>query len=633
MSLVPVRTWLVKNGIDNVGWDNNSKTILINGKPFLSLASGLFTIKNSRSYADPSVLSNALKNFFLQNSQKKPAPIGQILSPAWATQPTNESGAGPGTEDLTKVQSAEPIAEAQKSGTISINRNSPYYEPASQVGAINVGENNLPNLTQESPFKLQEAVQEKTLQSQLDTYQNIINSLKQPSPLTAKINELWDAKLKAALDSLEQKYNTQMAALKGQKAQVLAAHKGEIEEIDKAIKAARQRSKEDMNARGLYFSGLLTKALNSVEEKGLSLKAQALAKKTAELDNIAAQVAALTANYAIAKDEATNLALTNKALEEMKLLEKNQDKIDQIKMIQAGIQSQLNALKATAPEREQLYNIQQEQAQREAEMKQKQQDFENWLKVKGLELKYQNADLDNRKQLFNEWLRTQNLNLNKQKELANEWYKEQLINLSAQKEKDALDMFNREMQYKWASLDLKSAYRQASQQAGIVGSSWQDLYKMGPVKLSDYINKIQGRIDDLKKQEEYAYDDAQKKELQQKEQSLQELLAFPAVIQKLQNVTKHITSDNLYEARELLTSLAPKIAPEDAETFINNNIADPIARIAAWIMITGAHSNHNLTEIVSDPEVLNGLAQQYGVNLDEGARQELYALLGLNVRH
>ena len=536
------------------------------------------------------------------------------------------------------MQSAEPIAEAQKSGTIPINRNNPYYEPASQVGAIDVGENNLPNLTQESPFKLQEAVQEKTLQSQLNTYQNIINSLKQPSPLTAKINELWDAKLKAALDSLEQKYNMQMAALKGQKAQVLAAHKGEIEEIDKAIKAARQRSKEDMNARGLYFSGLLTKALNSVEEKGLSLKAQALAKKTAELDSIAAQVAALTANYAIAKDEATNLALTNKALEQMKLLEKNQDKIDQINMIQAGIQSQLNALKATAPEREQLYNIQQEQAQNEAEAQQRQQDFENWLKLKGLELQYDKADLDKRKQLFNEYLQTTNLSLKEREIASNEWYKKQLIKNAIQKEKDALDMFNQEMRYKWANLDLKSAYQQAkqqaSQQSGIdITSGWQDLYKMGPVKLSDYINKIQDKIDDLKKQEEYAYDDAQKKDLQQKEQSLQELLAFPAVIQKLQNVTKHITPDNLYEARELLTSLAPKIAPEDAETFINNNIADPIARIAAWIMITGAHSNHNLAEIVSDPEVLNGLAQQYGINLNEGARQELYALLGLNVRH
>jgi len=686
MNLVPVRQWLMQNGINNIGWDNNTKTILINNKPFLSLSSGMFKIKNSRAYADINDLTNALKNFFVQNHLKEPTTFGKVLNPnptipeqpsissvqtpttggtslafadlnkykptsqdnstsqapGWATQPSNEPGAGPGTEDITTAQSSQPIAQAQASGELPVYNNENQESPQS-VGATDVGQN-------QSAFDLQEAVNEKTLQSQLNSYDSILNSLKQPSPLMSKINEIWNMKLKAALDSLQQKYNTQLAALKGEKAQVLAAHKGEIEEIDKAIQAARKRSAEDMNARGLYFSGILTKALNSIEEKGLSLKAQALAKKTAELDSIAAQVAALTANYALAKDQATNLALTNKALEEMKLLEKNQDKIDQINMLQAGIKAQLDALKATAPERQKLYNIQQQQLQQQELEKQKQQEFDNWLKVKGLELKYQNADLNNRKEMFNEWLQTQNLSLDKQKELANEWYKNQLINLqqgqlnlSAQKEKDLMQRFYDDLAYKYKSLDLNNAYKQASlalrqaAQKGLVSSDlssgWQDLYKMGPIKVQDYWAKLDKTKNALEQQIQYSGQGVTP-EQQQLLNSIKDTESIVYALKQLADTTKNITTNNFTQARTLMQQIAPKVQPGDAATFIQKYIADPVARTAMWLLITSAHGGVSPAQIISEnPDGVNQLLQQYGANPDSNTREMLYALLGLNVRH
>lgn len=652
-NLVPVRTWLLQNGISNIGWDNSTKTILINGKPFMSLNSGLFKIKNSRAYADINDLTNALKNFFVQNQLKEPTTFGKVINVQTPGQggaslafadlnkykpnattntttdnpylsPTNEPGAGPGTEDVTSAQSSQPIAEAQQSGELPVYQNENTETPQA-VGATDVGQT-------QSPFDLQESINEKTLQSQLNSYDSILNSLKQPSPLMDKINEIWNMKLKAALDSLQQKYNTQLAALKGEKAKVLAAHKGEIEEIDKAIQAARKRSAEDMNARGLYFSGLLTKALNSIEEKGLSLKAQALAKKTAELDSIAAQVAALTSNYALAKDQATNLALTNKALEEMKLLEKNQDKIDQINMLQAGIQAQLNALKATAPERKKLYNIEQQQLQQQELQKQKQQEFENWLKVKGLELKYQNADLDNRKQLFNEWLQTQNLSLDKQKELANEWYKEQLVNLqkgqldlSAQKEKDLMQRFYDDLAYKYKNMDLNNAYRQASlalkqaAQKGLVSpdlaSGWQDLYKMGPVKIQDYIMKLEKEKNAINNQATMYNNGELTPEQQKLLDSINDAESIAYAISNLANSTRDITPDNVYKARNAIMLIAPKIKFADAPTFIQKYIADPVARVAAWVMISAHGDQNQVNEIMkAHRQNILGLLQQYGAD-------------------
>jgi hypothetical protein len=615
---VPVRDWLAQQGFTNVSWDNKNKVVLVNGKPFLYMTdpntgAPLFIIKDGRAYSNTQVLMNAIKQNLLNNpTPAKPqpginppkSPFGQAVAESanpFASGPSNEPGAGPGTEDLTTAQSAQPIAEAQQNGTIPIT-GSQYQEPASTVQAQDVGVN---TWGPDNTFNLQERINENTLKAQADSYEKLLQQLQQPNPIAQKINELWGMRLQNALDDLQTQFNTQKQALEAQKGYVKAQHEGEIQAIDRAIQKARQRSKEDMNARGLYFSGLLTKALNSIEEAGLSEKAKALARETAALDDIAGKIAVLTSNYAISKNKVQNLVNAEKALQLLKVAEQDQQKKDQINAALAGIDAQLNALKVSRADREKLWNLQQKQAQQEAEQKQAQQDFENWLATQKLNLQYQNADLNTRKEMFNEWLNTQNLSLKQKEQALNEWYKEQLIKNAQQQESDTMKRFYDTLNYNYQRLNADQAYRQARlalQQQGIadVPTALGDIFAQGYKGLSTYLSKYQqiaqdGELNDAVKQ------------------AANNTITLLSTAQKVADETR--TTDNPQKIGEDLGLFIRQLDPASATTFVDKFIGNPYVKAVGHLLIV-ANGDGGTAMAIYKKERENFI-KQYGLNPEQ----------------
>jgi hypothetical protein len=74
---------------------------------------------------------------------------------------------------------------------------------------------------------------------------------------------------------------------------------GVIEGIEEGVKASRNRTREDMNARGMFFSTLLDSVVSVVEAEGVKQSSQGRAQHKARLGKIASDMAIMSGNIDI----------------------------------------------------------------------------------------------------------------------------------------------------------------------------------------------------------------------------------------------------------------------------------------------------------------------------------------------
>lgn len=613
---VNVRDWLSeKFGNDAIGWDNETKTILLNNKPFMTLQDKLFDIIEGHSYSNEGFLNNALRDFFAKTQSP------EVEQPGWMTAPSGEPGAGPGTEDLTTAMSGEPIAEAFSSGVL---------QPAgTEVG----GEATNTEVEQMSDFELNEIILSETLKGKIKGFTDILNTLSGTSPLIRKANEIWDAKLAAALGSLEVMFNTMKTALENQKGAVKAQHAGEMEALDKAIIAARKRSSEDMNARGLYFSGLLTTALNTVEEAGLVVKAKALAMESAAMDAIAANIATLTANYAIEKNSAINTVIAEKALVEYAIMEKDQDKRDQINLAIMALQNQLDVLGITEEARGEIYNRAAENARIAAEREEEDRQIKNRKTLAEIFAVFDASDqdwykIDEQKIQFNKNfdLELDKLGLNEAKFLQAAYEFGETLKLNR-------DKFNFDKWYKSNLLALKNYENEHGPGSATGGvSGLNDLYSMGATQLTSYIGKLQSMKSpvEVKNGVEVPIDSRERLG-----EDLSQYMQFPNAVEgqreTLENMERIATMLlGIYQDTNLSSSvdfssfiskiqvLGGFVEEADANLIIDNYIEDPSGKVIAEIMFAAKGDWEVAKQIlIEEKENLLQRMRDYGIKNPE----------------
>jgi hypothetical protein len=248
--------------------------------------------------------------------------------------------------------------------------------------------------TMMTPTELSDYITITGYEGQKDFYNDMLKVLNdKESIISQRVNDLWNPYIESATKSLDAAYNVKMSALESQRGQVSANYAGAIQGIEKAIMSSRARTKEDMNARGLLFSGLLTRALSQVEAIGVEKKAEIYAKEAADLNTIASQLAVLTANLPIEKDALSQQLLFQKASQLFNLLSANDTQKDTVSQALAQVELNIKSLEKTAGARGEIATREAMAAQIEAQNKAAQQEFENSIKTGNLLISQGNLSL------------------------------------------------------------------------------------------------------------------------------------------------------------------------------------------------------------------------------------------------
>ena len=571
-------------------WDKD-KGVMLGGQVLVPREE--LVIKDGHAYTTQEVIKKALSNFIKS----------QLGTPDWATQPNNEPGAGPGTEDQTTAQSGAPIKKALDNGTIT------------------------PDLSKMSDVDLTYNMQKLTLNGQLKTYQDALKLVgDNESAMAQKITEVFNNLTQSALSGLEQTYNANKTALESEKGQVAAHYAGANQEIEDAIKTAKSRSKEEMAARGVYFSGLLTKATNTIEAKGIEEKAKVAAAKAADLNKIAAQIAVLTSNYNLGKNQIKNMYAAKKGLMLLDLMQKSNAQKQQIQLAMAGIQNQIDTLTKQKPYLEELGKRQEQAAQQQAQLEQEKYNNE-------MNLKY-----DQEKLAWAKFLSKQNLDVAKLN-----LQQEQFAKTLAEKQKEfganynlAAAKFNFDQWYKSALLGLKQMAANGSGQQkaaanDVMNTKLTDLINMNPSQLAKFIKSIES----LKVKDGGIFADSNAKPyLPDNLKPLENMENFAVTLAKLTTDAGDL-SDPKKKALFIndLKALAPSLQGQDIDNVISNYVQDPVAKIFAAIVLAAKGDMSKTYNIyMNNLDNFNAVMDKLGIN-DENHRQLLYQLFGWNVRH
>jgi hypothetical protein len=232
-------------------------------------------------------------------------------------------------------------------------------------------------------------------QEQSKSWDDFKNQIMESTDTTIqKIKDTYASLVEQSVKNIEDAVASSTAAFeknKGALDEYAGIQKGEI---DKAVQVAKSSSKEDMAARGIYFSGLTSRALATIEAQGISEKAKVDAQVAKWKADIDMQIAVLTANSEMSKATLKNQLMANEALTILQEITKEQDKLDAIKQIQVGLQANISTtLKSLPYANEAERRIIAAQTEKE-----KQEEFyrmgEYWLKVEGLELDKEKLQLE-----------------------------------------------------------------------------------------------------------------------------------------------------------------------------------------------------------------------------------------------
>lgn len=390
---VPTRQWANTTQHWTVKWDPNTKQVIIsNGEKEATIGEGNYVNLGGVTYISPEMQS-FLIDYFNNTSSSDNADVMQTR-----LAPRGQATLEPYSSEETSQTQTQPSTDQQETGTQE------QTEQQSDFDRL---------------FNAQYQSKLNEYDIRIQTYQDIYNQLSDidNNPYLKELANTYKHLLDAELANLEVMYNNQLTALQSQKETVDANYKNMLMDIDQAIEAARKRQAEDMAARGVYFSGLLTNALNQIEAQGIIEKAKAANLRTAELNKIAAQIATLTANYELQKNEVKNRLIAEEGLKRLAFLEKNEDKKQQYLELIKGLEAEKKILETNKPYSYDIAKYEYEQQQNQAANEEMWREREYQLKLDQANREWaQLKDQSNRawQQIYMDYensLRQYNLNL------------------------------------------------------------------------------------------------------------------------------------------------------------------------------------------------------------------------------
>jgi len=252
-------------------------------------------------------------------------------------------------DKFAKMFNLKPINTETETGSAEINT------PEIGTPEVEIKEGQKP-LSEFTIPELQWLQQEAGINAQIDSYQDILKGLDSVyQTKAAEIDKVFFGEdgngglLGSAIQNLKDALNTATQALASQKGAMDESARLAMAEVDKAVAAASETSKSEMAARGIYFSGLTTRALNQIQAQGVSEKSkiqQDVLKYKAEIDM---QIAVMTANEAMSEAQIKNDLMAKAALQKLELFTQNEDKKQAIKEMIAGLDAQIKAGEAALP--------------------------------------------------------------------------------------------------------------------------------------------------------------------------------------------------------------------------------------------------------------------------------------------
>jgi hypothetical protein len=200
------------------------------------------------------------------------------------------------------------------------------------------------------------------------TYDQLIQEIQSgENDLLNQIHETYKGLIDQSIQAMEKALSEATSAIAATKGAYDEYEKTAYQEIEKSVEAAKSKSKEEMAARGIYFSGLTTRALNQIEAQGVSEKNKVHMQVLQYKAQIDAQIAILTANTKMSEAQLQNELMAREALEKLQLIEKDKDKIDAIKQQKLILDAQIEIDKLNLPLENELYRRQSEiQSQKDA---------------------------------------------------------------------------------------------------------------------------------------------------------------------------------------------------------------------------------------------------------------------------
>jgi hypothetical protein len=231
------------------------------------------------------------------------------------------------------------------------------------------------------------------------TYDQLVSDIKanedstNPNSLISQIHNTYSQLIKDSLATMDNALTKATQALEATKGNYDSYEQAAYQEIDKNVQAAKDASETDMAARGIYFSGLTTRAMNNIEAQGVSEKNKVNMQVLQYKAQIDSQIAIMTANNAMSESQLQNEMMAREALDKLQLIETDKNKIDAINQQKAMLDSQIEVDKLNLPLENELYR-------RQAAMQSQQQamDYMEKIYIPMLKLQYQDKwkqqDLD-----------------------------------------------------------------------------------------------------------------------------------------------------------------------------------------------------------------------------------------------
>ena len=246
-------------------------------------------------------------------------------------------------------------------------------------------EGNEQDLTQMTipEIQLQEQINQAGVMNK--TYDQLIQDIQSgENDLLNQLHDTYKGLIDQSIQTMEKALSEATSAIAATKGAYDEYEQTAYQEIDKNVEAAKSKSKEEMAARGIYFSGLTTRALNNIEAQGISEKNKVHMQVLQYKAQIDAQIAILTANTKMSEAQLSNELAAREALDKLQLIEKDKDKIDAINQEKALLDAQIEVDKLNLPLENELYRRQQEiQSQKDA------MDFMEKIYIPMLKLQYE----------------------------------------------------------------------------------------------------------------------------------------------------------------------------------------------------------------------------------------------------
>ncbi len=550
-----------------VTWNPQTRTIMLNGKPFLT--QDKFTIVNGHAVTNPDVLQDAIKTY-LKNSISVDN--------------------GDNTTDKT-VDDKTNIADMS-------NTDLQYY------------------------------INKFAKEGQLNSYQDALKVVgDDEDAISKKITDTFDSLTKSALADLEEKYNTQKSALESEKGEVAAHYAGALKEVDNAVKTAKASSKESMAARGIYFSGLMSKAINTIEAQGILQKSKIEAAKTADLNKISSALAVLTSNYAIGQSKIKDYYAAQKGLKLLDLMERDAQMKQQIKIAMAGVKAQIDTLEKQKPYLEEIGKRQEQAAQQQAE-----QDYyfkmdksnQAWAKINQQWAKLQEDDnhfwatygLNKDKLMENSYEFAKTMQLNQNKFDLDKWYKEQQIAIQSALANSKI------------AKNMSTQQKQSAQQ--ILNTPLSKLVTMTPSDLLKFIKSTESLkvLADPK-------NPFSKKDFPAGFEPVKKMEGFALTLYDLASNSGNLSNPKTLATfkNDLNTISKFNLKGNEINSLINYYVQDPIGKVFAQLYLRGGGDLEKMRYIYyNEANNINKILSQYGAN-DSDHLKLLYDLLQIGGGH